>query len=359
MASASHSSPRPARRGGLPAAPAILAILVLALLAAGCGKTTTVRESSIDVPGTARPEAPVIGPGADARDRNAVRIVVVTHGQASSPFWAIVRNGVEAAARQMDVLVTYRAPDVYSLERMRAMVDEAVASHPDGLVVSLPEPGLGPAVRRAVRAGIPVVTINSGSDLSRRLGVLAHVGQPEHRAGLMAGRRLAGAGVRRALCVNQQVGNLGLDARCAGLAQAMRAAGGSARVLGVDDQSPATPRRISAAVARDRADGVLTLNATTGMEALQAAHTAGAAKRLKIATFDLGPDVLRAVQAGRLRFAVDQQAYLQGYLPVALLSQRARYGLFPDEGGVIATGPHFVTRANAGQAIQLSRRSIR
>jgi simple sugar transport system substrate-binding protein len=293
-------------------------------------------------------------PGGDA-----VRIVVITHGQASSPFWAIVRNGVEAAARQMDVLVNYRAPDVYSLDRMKALVDQAIATKPDGLVVSLPEPGIGPEVRRAVKAGIPVVTINSGSDISHGLGVLAHVGQPEHRAGLVAGRRLAASGVRRALCVNQQVGNIGLDARCAGLAEAMRAAGGRSTVIGVDDQSPGTPKRIAAAVARDRIDGMLTLNATTGIEAVQAVERDGAAGRVQIGTFDLGPDVLRAVRAGQLRFAVDQQAYLQGYLPVALLTQRARYGLFPDEGGVIATGPHFVTRTNAEQAIELSRRSIR
>jgi simple sugar transport system substrate-binding protein len=261
----------------------------------------------------------------------------------------------------MDVLVNYRAPDVYSLDRMKALVDQAIATKPDGLVVSLPEPGIGPEVRRAVKAGIPVVTINSGSDISHGLGVLAHVGQPERRAGLVAGRRLAASGVRRALCVNQQVGNIGLDARCAGLAEAMRAAGGRSTVIGVDDQSTATPKRIAAAVARDRIDGMLTLNATTGMEAVQAVRRAGtaAAARVKIGTFDLGPDVLRAVRQGRLRFAVDQQAYLQGYLPVALLTQRARYGLFPDEGGVIATGPHFVTRANAEQAIELSRRSIR
>jgi simple sugar transport system substrate-binding protein len=211
-------------------------------------------------------------------------------------------------------------------------------------------------VRRAVRAGIPVVTINSGSDMSRRLGVLAHVGQPEHRAGFAAGRRLAAAGARRALCVNQQIGNVGLDARCAGLAAAMHAVGGTSSVLGVDDQSTATPRRLAAAIARGRVTGVLTLNATTGMEALQAVEHD---RSVKIGTFDLGPDVLRAVRDGRIRFAVDQQAYLQGYLPVALLTQRARYGLFPDEGGVIATGPHFVTRANAAQAIELSRRSIR
>jgi simple sugar transport system substrate-binding protein len=329
----------------------------LAALLAACGKTSTVREPAVVVTGGTQPAATPRLPRRPGGD--SVRIVVITHGQASSPFWAIVRNGVEAAARQMDVLVSYRAPDVYSLDRMRAMVARAIASRPDGLVVSLPEPGIGSEVRRAVKAGIPVVTINSGSDIARGLGVLAHVGQPERRAGLVAGRRLAAAGVRRALCVNQQVGNIGLEARCAGLAEAMRAAGGRSTVIGVDDQSPATPKRLAAAIARDRIDGVLTLNATTGMEAVQAVRRDGAARRVKIGTFDLGPDVLRAVRDGRVRFAVDQQAYLQGYLPVALLTQRARYGLFPDEGGIIATGPHFVTRGNAAQAIELSRRSIR
>jgi simple sugar transport system substrate-binding protein len=270
-----------------------------------------------------------------------------------------VRNGVEAAARQMDVLVTYRAPDVYSLDRMKAMIAEAVAARPDGLVVSLPEPGLGPAIRRAVKAKIPVVTINSGADLARKLGVIAHVGQPEHRAGLVAGRRLAAAGVRRALCVNHQIGNLGLDARCAGLAEAMRDAGGRSTVLGVDDLSARAPEKIAAAVARNKIDGVLAMSSTTGMESVDALKGTPAARSVRLATFDLGPDVLRAVQRGQLLFAVDQQAYLQGYLPVALLTQRARYGLFPDEGGVIATGPHFVTKDNAEQAIELSRRSIR
>ena len=94
----------------------------------------------------------------------AIRIAVVTHGQASSPFWAIVRNGVEAAARQMDVLVDYQAPEVYDIAQMRRMVNDAIASRPDGLVVSIPEEGIARSVRRAVRAGIAVVSINSGSD---------------------------------------------------------------------------------------------------------------------------------------------------------------------------------------------------
>jgi simple sugar transport system substrate-binding protein len=330
------------------------ALALLALVAlAGCGGTTVVREPTVTVTdGT--PAA-----GAPARSSGGVRIAVVTHGQASSPFWAIVRNGVEAAARQMDVVVSYRAPDVYSVERMETMIDQAVASRPDGLVVSIPEPGVAPAIRRAVRAGIPVVSINSGSDVFRRLGVLAHVGQPEERSGFDAGRRLADAGARRVLCVNQSVGNSGLDARCRGLARAMRGAGGSARVLAIDDQSAATPRRIADAVRSGRVDGLLALNSTGGMLAVKAVHRLDRPDTVKVATFDLGPDVLKAVQSHELLFAVDQQAYLQGYLPIVLLTQRARYGLFPARGDLVPTGPNFVTAREAGKAIELSKRSIR
>ena len=329
---------------------ALLACVVLAAVVAGCGGTTTVREPTLVVNSDGQAASPA------ARPPGGVRIAVVTHGQASSQFWAIVRNGVEAAARQMDVVVTYRAPDVYSLDRMKTMVEQAVASRPDGLVVSLPERGLAPAIRSAVRAGIPVVTINSGSDLYKRLGVLAHVGQPEDRAGYQAGQRLAASGVRHAMCVNQQIGNQGLDERCRGLARAMHEVGGTSRVFGIDDQDPATPQRIKIAVHNDAIDGVLTVNANGGIAAVKGlARDPG----VKIATFDLGPDVLEAVKQKRLLFAVDQQAYLQGYLPVVLLTERARYGIFPAQGDVIATGPNFVTAANADKAIELSRRSIR
>jgi simple sugar transport system substrate-binding protein len=336
-------------------------VLAAVLAVAGCGGKTTVSEGPVTVgaasgggggstagdPDTQVPDTP--------NGARAVRIAVVTHGQASSAFWAIVRNGVEAAGRQMDVVITYRAPDVYSLEHMSALIDQAVAAKPDGLVVSLPEPGLAPAIRRAVRAGIPTVTINSGSDQYKKLGVLAHVGQPEGVAGFKAGQRLARAGVRRALCVNLAILNQGLDARCAGLARAMRAAGGRSHVVRIDDQAPSAPARIARAVRDDTADGVRAMNAPSGVAAAKGVG----GSRVVIGTFDLGPDVLKAVQRGTLAFAVDQQAYLQGYLPVVFLAERARYGLFPAQGDVIPTGPNFVTKANAGKAIALAARSIR
>jgi simple sugar transport system substrate-binding protein len=334
-----------------------LILALAAVLAVGCGKTEVVREPAVVVAGD-QPARPVAD--RPAPDSNAIRIAVVTHGEASSAFWARVRNGAEAAGRQMDVLVDYRAPDTYDLQRQKSLIDEAAASRPDGLVISLPEPGVAPAVRRAVRSGIPVVTINSGSASAKGLGALAHVGQPEYSAGLDAGRRLVGAGVRHALCINQQPGNVGLDDRCRGLSRALHDAGGTSLVLTVDDQDPATPRRIATAISGGRIDGLLALNGTTALAAVDAVRNSSRSDQVTLASFDLTPEVLDAVRQGRLLFAVDQQAYLQGYLPVVLLAERARYGLFPaTNGAVIPTGPNFVTKDNADKVRELSARSIR
>ncbi len=119
----------------------VLVVAAGALLAAGCGSTTSVQEGPVTVAGggTSTTGSEVPRPLGGAR---TVRIFVVTHGQASSSFWAIVRNGAEAAGRQVDAVVTYRAPDVYSLDHMVTLIEQAIAAKPDGLVVSLPEPGL-------------------------------------------------------------------------------------------------------------------------------------------------------------------------------------------------------------------------
>jgi simple sugar transport system substrate-binding protein len=106
-------------------------------------------------------------------------------------------------------------------------------------------------------------------------------------------------------------------------------------------------------------DGILATNSVGGLHAVEAVAGTHRAGTVKIAAFDLGPDTLRAVESGKLLFAVDQQPYLQGYLPVVMLANRARYGLLPAQGDVVATGANFVTRENAAQALELSERSIR
>jgi simple sugar transport system substrate-binding protein len=330
------------------------ALLLLALLAAGCGDVQEVRERDLAVRGG--PPASAAGAPRAGGEGSAVRIAVVTHGQASSAFWAVVRNGIDAAQRQTGVTVTYRAPDVYSVSRMAELIDDAIAGRPEGLVVSIPERGLEAPIRRAVAAGIPVVSINAGSGVSRRLGALAHVGQPEERGGEAAGRRFAAAGVRRAVCFGRGDGGATPALTCRGLARALRRAGGTARVVAVDVRDPAVAqRRLRAAVANGRADGVLALDDLGARLALAAVPD----RRVRLAALELSPDVLEAVRDGRIAFAVDQQAYLQGYLPIVLLAQRARYGLFPVRGALVPTGPTLVTRDNVAAVIAQSRRGIR
>ena len=58
------------------------------------------------------------------------RIVIVTHGQATDPFWSVVKNGVDHAAKDMGVTVEYRAPDTFDMVQMAQLIDAAVASKP-------------------------------------------------------------------------------------------------------------------------------------------------------------------------------------------------------------------------------------
>jgi simple sugar transport system substrate-binding protein len=336
--------------------------LLLLLALAGCGGTSTAREPDLEVQGAARerPTAAATPETGGGLRLAAARIAVVSHGQASDPFWAIVKKGLDDAARQTGVAVSYRAPDRYDIARMRRLIDEAIEARLDGLIVSLPDiRGLRAPILRARRDGIPVVSINSGSDRFRDLGILAHVGQPEHRAGFEAGRRMARAGVRRGICVNQETGNAGLDERCRGFGEALRRAGGSSAVLAVDLQNQnQAQRRIAQAVRDSAADGILTLGSAGAQPALAALRT-GFGRRVQLATFDLSPEVLQAVGVRRILFAVDQQPYLQGYLPVVMLAERARHLLFPPHGELIPTGPDFVTSENAARVLELSRRGFR
>jgi simple sugar transport system substrate-binding protein len=290
------------------------------------------------------------------------RIVVVTHGQASDPFWAVVHRGIDDAARELGISVAYDAPDSYDVDRMSQLIDAAVATHPAGMVVSLPDPrGLAPAVEKAIHAGIPVVSINSGSDAFRRLGILLHVGQSEYAAGLGAGKRMAAEGVRHALCVIQEAGNAGLQERYRGFAHAIAGAGGSSRVLIVNLQKQVgAERAIAAGLRSGHIDGLLTMGAEIAAPALDALEATHMQNRITYATFASHSDaVLRAVLAGKIKFAVDQQPYLQGYLPIVLLAQYTRFGVLPVKGTLIPTGPVFVTKANAARVLALSARGIR
>jgi simple sugar transport system substrate-binding protein len=309
------------------------------------------------VTGLAAAAALTLATAAPVSAQQNSRIIVVSHGQANDPFWSVVKNGVAAAGQDMKVQVDYRAPETFDMVAMSQLIDAAVNQKPAGLIVSIPDASaLGPSIQKAVAAGIPVISMNSGSDVSKKLGALLHVGQDEVVAGRIAGAKLKEMGGKVGLCVNQEVGNVSLDLRCKGFTEGF---GGKVTVLPVSNDPADIRAKVKAAVASDASvDTILALGAgTAGEPSVAAVKEAGKTGAIRVATFDMSAGFLKSVSAGEAVFAIDQQQYLQGYLPVVFLANYAKYGLMP--GGDVASGPNLITKEKAAQVVDLSAKGIR
>jgi len=284
----------------------------------------------------------------------AIDVIVVSHGQANDPFWSVAKNGVDSACKDMKIKCKYTAPGTFDMVEMAKLIDNAVSQKPKGIVITLPDAAaLGKSVKAAIAAGIPVVSMNSGSDDFAKLGISAHVGQTEFEAGVGGGQKMKAAGGKKALCVNHEVGNVALDRRCAGFKKGF---GGSVEILGTSND----PTEIQKAVAAKLGgvDTILTLGAgLSGEAALKAIKSAGKTGSIKLGTFDMSPGMLKAAAAGEVEFLIDQQQYLQGYLPIAIFAQYMRWGTMP--AGVVMTGPGFVTPQNASKVIKWAAQGYR
>jgi simple sugar transport system substrate-binding protein len=340
----------------------LFAANLLALLIVSC------QAAAPAAPPTAAPAAPAAAAPAAAGANGGcsvtkdVRIAVVTHGQATSNFWAVVQNGVRQAQKDLCITVEYSSPETFDMVRMGELIDAAVAKKPDGLVVSLPDASaLGPHIKKAVDAGIPVVSMNSGSDVFQKFGILTHVGSDEAVAGMAGGRRLGTLGVKNAICVNDEVGNAALDTRCEGFTKGLAESGAKMKVLAAPTGDPVgVQNAVAAALQADSSiDGVVTMGPDGAVPTLKAIKAADRLSTVKMATFDLGPDTLTAVQNGEIQFAIDQQQFLQGYLPVLLLMLYKQYLLMPGGGQPILSGPNFVTKDTAATVLNLSKNGIR
>lgn len=293
-------------------------------------------------------------PARSAASGPRIKVIMVTHGQAFDPFWALVKKGAQTAARDFNVNLVYHSPATTNPREEASLISQAAAQRPKGLVVTIPDAAVlaGPA-RRAVSAGVPVVVMNVGVSVYRNVGALTFVGQDEIAAGQEAGREMAGAGVRKALCVIHEEKNIALADRCSGFAKALAARGGSIRVLHVNGADPnSAANAIESALKADPAingvltTGILGFNAAGG--AVQAMNAFG---KIKLGTFDVSTQDLNAVINGQALFVIDQQPFLEGYQAVQVSAFEARYGQHPF--GPIFTGPSLVTKANAAQVAQL------
>lgn len=296
---------------------------------------------------------PVAGTAA-AQEPERPRIVVVAHGAAASgPFWAEVEAGATRAAEASGADMAFRAPPTFDMEAMTALIGVAIAEKPDGLAISIPDAdALAAPLQAAVKAGIPVVTFNSGYDIGRSLGSALHVGQGEYEAGRAAGEEVLALGAKSALCLNHEQGNVALDLRCKGFIDGFA---GSVEVVQLSGDTKAVTDELTKRLTDNKAiDAILALGASdAGEAAVAAAKTLPEGRAMHIATFDVTETMLKAIADGSAAFAVDQQPFLQGYLPVLFLALRATDGVMPVSN--VSTGPRLVdaTEAAARLGIKL------
>jgi simple sugar transport system substrate-binding protein len=288
------------------------------------------------------------------------KIIVVTHGQASDPFWLVVRNGVETAAKETGSDVEYQATGQFDLPAMSKLVDAAVASKPDGLVVSIPDAVfLSKPIQAAVAAKIPVISINSGLEVSKKLGCLMHIGQEEESAGREAGQRLKALGVKQAVILNQELGNVALDQRTKGFRDGFEGPFHHVQVLPVKIDFMECHDAVAAYLQKNQAvDGILALGPAAAEPALQVLDEMGLVDKVKLCTFDISPRVIQALTQKQMGFALDQQQWLQGYLPIIFLANYVKYGSIL-QNDLILTGPSFVTPENVEQVANLTNKGSR
>jgi simple sugar transport system substrate-binding protein len=327
---------------------AVLAVAALVVAACGGGKKDENGNPITSSSGSTQSVNQTQGSG--------LTIAMVTHSDEGS-FWSVVKKGAQQAAQDEGVKLVW-SPSNNDPQKEAQLIDAAVSQKVDGLAVSVPNASaIKDSLAKAKAAGIPIITLNSGADDFKQLGALTHVGQTETIAGRAAGQKLKAAGVKKVLCVVHEQNNIGLQQRCDGVKQGFGGSVTNLQVKGTADIST-TQTEIRSKLQADKSyDGVIALNPDIAAAAKTA--ISGASSDAKLATFDLSPAVLKDIASGNVLFAVDQQQYLQGYLPVVFLKLYRQNANTVGGGQPVLTGPGFVDKSNVATVQKLTEAGTR
>lgn len=284
------------------------------------------------------------------------KIAVITHG-AGDAFWSVCKKGADQAGKDVGLKILY-SESHNDPSRQAQLISAAVSQKVTGIATSAPNPGaIKSALQRATRAHIPIVTLNSGVDKFKSLGAQTHVGQTETIAGQGAGERLKAAGAKKLLVVFHEQGNIGLEQRYSGAKAGFKGSTVRLQTPGLSDIAQTTTQIQSKLSADKKIDAVLALNPQVGIAVMDAIKRARS--KAKAATFDLSSDVIKAIQKGQVEFAIDQQQYLQGYLPVVFIYLNKINLNITGGGKPVLTGPGFVDKSNAAKVAALAKKGTR
>lgn len=288
----------------------------------------------------------------------AIKIAVVTHGDTGS-FWSVFKRGVDQAkkdlkSRGVSVTQVYANNDV---TKHANGINAAVAAKVHAIATSVPDASAlrGP-LRKAADKGILIITVNSGLGAFDSLKTYeVHVGQTELLAGKGAGKQFKKYGAKKVLVVIHEAANSGLQQRAAGVKAVMGS--GNVKTLVIPNAKsdiPGTKAKVKAAFNADRKlDGFLGLDPDVTIPCIGSVR-----KGTKIGTFDVG-GAIKEIQAGRMLFAIDQQQYLQGYLPIVFAVLYRTNLNTVGNGQPVLTGPGIIDKSNAARVAALARKGTR
>jgi len=286
------------------------------------------------------------------------RFVFVNHAL-TNPFFVPAKYGSDDAASILGASAEWTGSSSSDVGEMVKAMRRAIELKADGIAVSIIDPQAfnGPTAL-ALSHGIPVVSYNADGGKSNAR--LAYVGQDNYQSGLELGARvvrLVDSGDVYLFIATPRQQNI--QPRIDGALDAIRDSGRPVRAhvvaSGVDVKAELT--KIEATYTANRQ--------LRGLFAVDAGSTAGVAhvmrkyglheKGVRAGGYDLLPSTLQAIHARELDFAIDQQPYLQGFLPVLQLF------LYRYSSGLVApadtnTGLNFVTRANVGRYLTTKSR---
>jgi simple sugar transport system substrate-binding protein len=240
-----------------------------------------------------------------------------------------------------------------SVPQMVSYLNSAISANADGIATTvINSTGFTGPVSKAMNAGIPVITYNADGTVNGKgvpdIGTnrLCYVGQALYISGQQLGERI------KSLVTTP--GEIAIFIATPGTGNIQPRYDGAASVLtplGYKINEIATGAAPSAELPAEKAyllghktiKGAFAVDAGSTQFLAQALAGAGMSGKIPAGGFDLTPTTLSSIKSGAIEFTIDQQPYLQGFLPVLYLY------LYKLSGGLVAppdtdTGLTFVTK---------------
>lgn len=237
------------------------------------------------------------------------------------PYWQEAQAGLTDISKTTGVKVEMVGPGTFSPSEELAAFNQAVASHPSGIMVSVSDPKLfNDPINAAILQGLPVITIDSDAPESHRV---LFIGTDNFRAGEESGKHMADllGGQGRVLIIGL-AGQMNTEERVRGVNEALKKYPGVKIIQTVDDKGD--PNNAYDAVSgllqkKEKIDGIIGLEATGGAGAADALHRLDMTGKVKVLAFDKDPQTLDGIERGWITATIVQKPYVMAFYGVRFL----------------------------------------